>query len=71
MNAQEYRRMASAARTAAAAEPLAHRQAQHERCAERWEEMAHAAEDTERRTAVNMEEKLVRPYHQTTRAQIG
>ena len=68
MNGQYYREMASDARAAADAEPLVRRRAQHELSAERWEEMARAAEETAQRTAVNAEEKRLRPYHQTLRA---
>lgn len=43
----------AAAERIAAEESLPQRREQHVRCAERWEEMAQAAQETERRTAIN------------------
>ncbi len=67
--AQYYHQQAAAARAAAAIEPLPRRRDQHVRSAERWEEMARLAEETEQRTLVNEEERRIRPYHQTLREQ--
>lgn len=66
--AYKHRRMVSAARNVAADETLAHRPAQHERCADQWDETAPAAADAERRTAVHMEAKLACPNYQVVRA---
>lgn len=65
--AQHYHQQAASARAAAANEVLPRRRDQHVRSAERWEEMARQAEETEQRTLVNKEERRVRPYHQTLR----
>ena len=48
-----YHQQAAAERIAAQKETLPQRRQQHERSAERWDEMARSAEETERRTAVN------------------
>ncbi|MGB3927514.1 MAG: hypothetical protein WBL20_00990 [Sphingobium sp.] len=48
-----YHQQAAAERVAAQKEMLPQRRQQHERSAERWEEMARSAEETERRTAIN------------------
>lgn len=59
---------AAAERRLALKQDLRHRREQHERSAERWEEMARAAEETDRRTAINEAEKRAhldrpsRPY---------
>ncbi|MFT3967767.1 MAG: hypothetical protein QM690_17990 [Sphingobium sp.] len=55
-----YRQNAAAQRAAAGKESLPRRRQQHERSAERWEEMARAAEETERRTAINDVQKRAR-----------
>ncbi|MDR7256396.1 hypothetical protein J2X47_000557 [Sphingomonas sp. BE270] len=62
-----YRQHAAAQRAAANKESLPRRRQQHVRSAERWDEMAQAAEETDRRAAVNEAEKRERPYHQTLR----
>jgi hypothetical protein len=52
-----YNERAAAERIAAEQESLPQRREQHVRCAERWEEMAQAAQETERRTAINEADK--------------
>jgi hypothetical protein len=66
-DAHLYRQNAATERAAAAKESLPRRRLQHERSAERWEEMALAAEEIDRRTAINEAEKRARPYHQSLR----
>lgn len=62
--ADTYRQNAAAERIAASKQNLPHRRQIHERSAERWEEMARAAEETERRAATNAADKLVRAHPQ-------
>lgn len=58
--AAHYNHNAATARLAAENETLPQRRRQHERSAERWEEMARAAEETERRAAANDADKRAR-----------
>lgn len=55
--AEIYYKNAANERLAASRQNLANRRRQHERSAERWEEMARAAAETERRTLINEAEK--------------
>lgn len=64
MGAEDYRELATAARAAAASEPLPQRRSRHEQSAERWEEMARQAEDTAERKVTNEAGKRANPYGQ-------
>jgi hypothetical protein len=52
-----YYQNAASERLAASKQDLPNRRQQHERSAERWEDMARGAEETERRSRINEEEK--------------
>lgn len=67
MSTSYYFERAAAMRAEAAREPLLQRRRLHEASAERWEEMGRQAEETERQTVINAEERRLRPYHQTLR----
>lgn len=54
-------------RQAAAHETLPQRRLQHERSAERWEDMARQAEEVLRQTVTNAESKRANPYPQSFR----
>ncbi len=58
--AETFRANAAQQRAAAANTNLPNRRTMHERCAETWEEMARAVDDTLERTAVNLAAKTAR-----------
>jgi hypothetical protein len=59
--AEVYRQNAESERVAAGKEILPRRRLQREHSSERWEEMARAAEETARRTAINDALRAARP----------
>ncbi|GAA0737080.1 MULTISPECIES: hypothetical protein [Sphingomonas] len=71
MSASYYFERAAAMRAEASREQLPQRRRLHEVSAERWDEMGRQAQETERQTAVNAEERRHRPYHQTLRERVA
>lgn len=64
-----YAENAMAERRAAARETLPQRKLQHERSAERWEDMARHAEEVSLQAQTNAESKRANPHHQAFRRQ--
>jgi hypothetical protein len=65
--ASTYHGNAATERAAAAEEPLPLRRLQLERSAERWEDMARAADELARQTAANTASRIAHPYPQSFR----
>lgn len=57
-----YNERAAAERIAAEEEILPQRRMQHERAAERWEQMAQSAQETQRRAAINEADKRAKTW---------